>query len=211
VCNLVPVKPRRRIFFDIAHLVAAAALLAGCERIVDPALPSDAVPFVPPPVYARWWSETESCSGLSGSFASVKWDVVPSVAAFQLNGETVSGYWTEGSNSIVLAAGSRLDGQVVRHEMLHALNRVSGHPRADFLERCGGIVSCTTQCIADGGSVPVINPALPVISPDSLDVKVELVPVAPGLAIDSGAFTMIISVHNPANHSIAASLPQLTG
>ena len=130
---------------------------------------------------------------------------------FQLNGETVSGYWTEGSNSIVVAAGVRLDGAVVRHEMLHALTRTSGHSRADFLERCGGVVSCTSQCVTDAGTVPTIDPALPVVSPDSLDVTVELAPALPSLAVDSGAFTMIISVHNPANHSIVAALPQLTG
>jgi hypothetical protein len=188
-----------------------AALLAGCERIVDPALPTDAVAFTPPPVYTRWWAMTEACSGLSGSLASVKWDVVENTSDFQLNGETVSGYWTAGSNTIVIAAGVRLDGSVVRHEMLHALVRVSGHPRAYFLEHCGGVVSCTNQCVADGGTVPKIDHSLPVVSPDSLDVTVELVPASPSPAIDSGAFTMIVSVHNGANHGIIANLPQLTG
>ena len=211
LCNLVRVKHSHRIFFDIAHLLTAATLLAACERIVDPALPADAVPFTPPSVYTRWWAMTESCSSRSGSLSSVKWLVVPNTSDFQLNGETVSGYWTQGSNSIVIAAGVRLDGDVVRHEMLHALARTSGHSRADFLDRCGGVVSCTSQCVADAGTVPTIDPGLPVVSPDSLDVTVELVPTLPSLAIDSGAFTMILSVHNPANHSIVASLPQLTG
>jgi hypothetical protein len=204
-------KHRGRFVFDILHLFLAATLVAACEQIVDPALPTDAIAFTPPPLYTRWWAMTESCSGKNGSLSSVKWDVVPNTSDFLLNGETVSGYWTEGSNSIVVAAGVRLDGAVVRHEMLHALTRTSGHSRADFLERCGGVVSCTSQCVTDAGTVPTIDPALPVVSPDSLDVTVELAPAQPSLAVDSGAFTMIISVHNPANHSIVAALPQLTG
>jgi hypothetical protein len=207
----VRVKHTRRIFFDITQLAMAATLLAACERLVDPALPSDAVAFNPPPVYTRWWAMTEACAGHSGSLASVKWDVVPNTSDFQLNGETVSGYWTEGSNSIVLAAGVRLDGSVVRHEMLHALTRTSGHPRVDFLEHCGGVVSCTSQCVSDGGPIPAVDPSLPLISPDSLSVTVELVPALPSLLIDSGAFTVIVSVRNPANRSILAALPQLTG
>jgi hypothetical protein len=189
----------------------AVTLFAACERIVDPALPGDALAFTPPSVYTRWWTMTESCSGKQGSLQAITWDVVPNVSDFQLNGETVSAYWTEGSNSIVIAAGVQRDGEVVRHEMLHALTRTSGHSRTYFLDRCGGIVSCTSQCVKDGGAIPTIDPALPVVSPDSLSVTVELDPALPSLAIDSGAFTMIVSVHNPANHSIVAALPQLTG
>jgi hypothetical protein len=194
---------------DIVHLLMAASLLAACERIVDPALPSDAVTFNPPPEYTRWWAMTESCSGRSGSLASVKWDFVPGTDLLKLNGATVTSYWTAASNSIVLAEGVRLDGSIVRHEMLHALTRASGHPRADFLERCGGVVNCSTQCIADGGAVPKIDFTDPVVTADSLEVGITLVPSVPSLAIDSGSFTMILSVHNPANHAVVAAVPEV--
>ncbi|MGH9420040.1 MAG: hypothetical protein ACRD3J_08710 [Thermoanaerobaculia bacterium] len=200
----------KRRLVDIVHLLLAATALAACEHIVDPALPSDAVAFAPPPVYTRWWAETEACSGQTGSLTGITWDVVPNTSDFQLNGETVSGYWTEASNSIVLAAAVRLDGQVVRHEMLHALTRSPGHPRVDFLEHCGGIVSCTSQCLT-GGPYPTVDNSLPVVSPDSLVVNISLVPDAPSPAIDSGAFTVVVSVHNPFNRSIIAALPQVTG
>jgi hypothetical protein len=208
LCNLVRVKRR---LVDLVHLFMAATLLAACERvIVDPALPSDAVMFNPPPEYTRWWAMTEQCSGRSGSLASITWDFVPHTTDLQLNGETVTSYWTQASNSIVLADAVRLDGSVVRHEMLHALTRASGHPRGDFLDRCGGVVSCSTKCVADGGDVPKIDAAIPVVPVDSLNVALSLVPSAPSLAIDSGSFTMIISVRNSASHSVVAALPPLT-
>jgi hypothetical protein len=180
----------------------AATLVAACEHIVDPALPTDAVPFTPPSVYTRWWAMTQSCSGRSGSLSSVKWNVVPNTADFQLNGETVTSYWTEASNSIVIASAKRLDGSIVRHEMLHALTRAPGHSRIDFLELCGGIVTCTSRCVADGGPIPAIDPALPHISPDSLDVNIQLVPAQPSMGIDSGAFTLVVSVHNHATNGV---------
>src|SRR5512140_245269 len=116
----------------------AAVFAAACERIVDPAFPPTATQFVPPPVYDRWWAMTASCAGVTGSLSKVSWYVVPGVTEFQLKGQTVSGYWTQGSNSIVVADSSRLDGSVIRHEMLHALIRGTGHPRSAFLEKCAG-------------------------------------------------------------------------
>ena len=59
-----------------------------------------------------------------------------------MSGREVGGYWTPGSNSIVLAGNGVLEGSFVRHEMLHALTRApKGHKREDFLDKCGGVVS----------------------------------------------------------------------
>ena len=134
------------------QLIAAVAFATACERIVDPALPSTAAVFVAPPVYTRWWALAESCTGVRRPLANVTWFVVPGVSLFQLGDQDVSGYWTAGSNRIVLADNSRLDGAVVRHEMVHALIRTSGHPRSTFLEKCAGLVSCTAECVADAGA-----------------------------------------------------------
>ena len=95
--------------------------LNGCDRLVDPKLPSDAELFTPPPVYSTWWRMTEACSGLSGSLDAVTWYKTDEVVHDVRTGEVVAGYWTAGSNSIVLTSTVMLDGGTVRHEMLHAL------------------------------------------------------------------------------------------
>src|SRR5688572_6639568 len=109
--------------------VAAVIGLAACRSLVDPDLPADARQFAPPAVYARWWAMTEACSGLSGDLSSVSWFVVPGVTTVSLNGIEVDGYWSLGSNRIVIAEAGMLAGGKVRHEMLHALLQRRGHPR----------------------------------------------------------------------------------
>jgi len=189
------------------QLIAVAVFATACEHhIVDPALPSTAIAFVPPPVYAKWWATTESCSGVTGSLASVTWYVVPGVSEFQLKRETVSGYWTEASNTIVIADSSQFDGSVVRHEMLHALIRTSGHPRSAFLERCAGVVSCTSQCVADAGPAPKLSVTPPTVPADSLEIGLQLSPDPPSVGIDGGVFSLIVSVRNPTDHPVVASL-----
>ena len=130
--------------------VAAVAFLAACGNLVDPDLPANAEQYTPPPVYARWWSMTQSCSGLSGDLSAVTWFMVPGVSTVLLNGKTVEGYWSLAGNRIVIAGAGRLAGGIVRHEMLHALMKAAGHPRAKFLGECGGVVYCTEACISDG-------------------------------------------------------------
>jgi hypothetical protein len=193
------------------QLLAAVAFAAACERIVDPALPPTATVLVPPPVYEKWWTMTESCSGVTRRMSDVSWFVVPGVTQFQLNGEAVSGYWTEGSNRIVLADSSRLDGSVVRHEMLHALIKGSGHPRSAFLEKCAGLVSCTEQCVADAGAFPTVTFSAPRVPTDSIDVSVQLVPGLPTATVDEGVFALIVTAQNRLSHPVTANLQSLGG
>lgn len=188
------------------QLVMAAAFATACERIVDPAFPPTATQFVPPSVYDRWWTMTESCSRASAPLAKISWYVVPGVSDFQFKGQTVSGYWTGGSNSIVLADSSQLDGSVVRHEMLHALVRTSGHPRSEFLQKCAGMVSCTSQCVADAGAAPTIDASVPTVPSDSIEVSLQLVPDQPSMAIDGGVFSLVVSARNPASHPVSVLL-----
>src|SRR5881398_372820 len=49
-------------------------LLLSC---LDAFAPAGAVPFTPPAVYRAWWTEIESCAGLSGDFDRVEWYEVP--------------------------------------------------------------------------------------------------------------------------------------
>ena len=100
-----------------------AALLfavAACQAsLTDPALPSGAVRFTPPGVYATWWAMTEQCSGTTGDMSDVSWYVVPGVDAILDGDITVVGYWSRISNRIVLAGAEQKDGGTIRHEMLH--------------------------------------------------------------------------------------------
>lgn len=210
-CDLCDVKAAWRNALFPVQLIAAVAFATACERIVDPALPSTATLFVAPPVYDKWWAMAESCSGVTRPLANVSWFVIPGVSLFQLGNQVVSGYWTAGSNRIVLADASRLDGAVVRHEMLHALIRISGHPRSAFLEKCAGIVSCAPECVADAGPAGTSNIAYPVVPPDSLDISIQILPDPPTLGVDNGVFSVIVSARNRAPFPVNVSLPLVGG
>ena len=162
--------------------------------------------FTPPPVFARWWAMAEACSGTTGSLESVAFYVVPNAASFQRNNAAVLGYWTSGGNQIVLAGNASLDGGNVRHEMLHALLRVGGHPRDQFLEKCGGTVDCGIECIADAGAAPAADPAALSVAPTALAVTVDVAPSAPTTSQDGGFFTVTVNVRNSATRPVIARL-----
>jgi hypothetical protein len=173
-----------------------------CTSITDPPLDPRAVPLQPLPVYARWWSMVESCSGLQGSLSDVNWYQVPNSQTVDLTGDEVGGYWTLHSKSIVLAGELTEVGVIVRHEMLHALLRnVKGHPREYFLGRCGGVVSCASSCVKDAGPAPNDATAERVTS-DVLKLFVSVVPNTPSSSVDGGVFTVIVTATNPNSHSI---------
>ncbi len=177
-----------------------------CTSITDPPLDPRAVPLQPLPVYARWWSMVESCSGLQGSMSDVSWYQVPGTQTLDLAGDEVSGYWTQHSNSIVLAGEATLAGVVVRHEMLHALLRnVKGHPREYFLERCGGVVSCASSCVTDAGPAPNVDWKTERVTSNVLKLFVSVVPNAPISSVDGGVFTVIITATNPNSHAIVVT------
>ena len=122
--------------------VALVACIS-CDYLVDPPLPPDAARFVPPGVYARWWAMVESCSGFSRPLGDVEWYSAPGQLTNPSNSrEAVEGYYSRASNRIVLLSRNTIAGGTVRHEMLHALLRVGGHPRSAFLQSCGGLVDC---------------------------------------------------------------------
>lgn len=159
-----------------------------------------------PDVYSRWWAMTEACSGVSGALSDVSFFRIPHVDSFTRDGRSVLGYWTSAGNQIVLAEGASLDGGNVRHEMLHALLRVGGHPRDQFLEKCLGTVDCGTDCIADAGAAPAPDPAALPLAASGFEVTVAVVPSAPSSTVDDGFFTVTVSVHNPLAHDVVARL-----
>jgi len=130
-------------------------LMAACTNVVEPALPSDAQEFSPPPVYSTWWNMTQACSALTGSLGAVTWYQTNTVVYDTHSGDVIAGYWEPGSNRIVLTSSVMMDGGIVRHEMLHALIRKGGHPRGQFLGNCSGTVVSTgvRNRFVDGTSI----------------------------------------------------------
>jgi hypothetical protein len=140
-------------------VLTTAFMLAACHTLTDPALPVAATSFTPPPVYSRWWTMVEQCSGLSGSLAAISWFVVPGNSVNDGTDSEVSGYWSKASNRIVLADAFRTNGPLVRHEMLHALIQDVGHPASYFQQQCAGIVVCVKSCLTSGSAVARMSAA----------------------------------------------------
>lgn len=182
--------------------------LAACRTPTTP-LPSGAERFDPPAVYAEWWGLTEACSGLTGDFSRVAWYRVPNTATIPFGeaGALVNGLWEGDGNRIILGGDNLEEGDLVRHEMLHALLRQGGHPRTMFIGRCRGTVVCTGPCITDGGPAAAPDPLAMPVAPKFLRVGVEIVPTAPGGHVNDGYFMMVVSARNPTQFPVIAQLP----
>lgn len=150
--------------------------------------------MTPPRPYASWWATTEACSERQGRFDDVEWYVVPDAKSFSVRGKDYNGVWYE-SNAIVIAGGSLLDGKLVRHEMLHALNRGDGHSK-DFVTRCGGIVACVNDCAAEAGEPDMPAATAPEIPTSGLELVLGVSPGDPSVARDSGWVVIQVSVRN---------------
>jgi hypothetical protein len=138
--------------------------------------------------------------------SAVSWYTIPGGSLINLDGDLVAAYWSPSSNRIVVASDFVLQGVTIRHEMLHALLERTGHSRSQFLERCGGVVSCPVQCVSDAGALPPLDPSTPRVTPDGLDIGVEMQPANPSPREEDGVFTVIVTARNPATHSVAVPL-----
>lgn len=188
--------------------VVAAVLLAvlGCGDATAP-LPQGATEFTPPSQYAFWWSMTEECSGLTGDMSAIRWYAVPYTAAL---GKDVDGLYYTTSHRIILLADSISSGQVVRHEMLHALGAEPGHPAKYFQDRCQGAVNCSSACISDGGARPPVDSTGPIVSPGQLDLTAFTNPDTP-TAGDSSWLALTIQVRNPHPYPVRVALTEVFG
>ncbi|MEO6528813.1 MAG: hypothetical protein ABIP93_19505 [Gemmatimonadaceae bacterium] len=178
--------------------------VSACELTTEP-LPTDAVLFEPPAVYARWWKMTEACSGRSGDLAALRWYRVQS-SSVTYNRRSFAGFWSANENWIVLARGQDDNGAAVRHEMLHALIQGSGHPRAEFLEACASLVACSSECIADGEPWRAPQQEYVVFPPDSLEVDSE----AQLLARETDGqrwLRLQLTVRNPRGRAVLITAP----
>lgn len=196
----------RRAAFALSLLVVAGVLSA-CSTITDPALPPGAAAFSPAAVYSRWWAMTEACSGVTGSLAAVSWYETTGILRDPDNGKVIDGYWSSASNRIVLSADAKMDGAVVRHEMLHALIRQAGHSRAQFLGRCAGVVSCSLACVDDAGSPPAPAPGTTQVLPGALTLGILVSPKSPTSTQDEGFFTVTVTATNPSSKPVQVLLP----
>lgn len=123
-----------------AVLVIACLAAPACAPPTAP-LPAGAVRYAPnPEQVAIWWREVEDCSGLKGDLSRINFYLVPDAATFEWDGREVIGLWMERDNRIVLAGDFAFRDRNVRHEMLHALTRIPGHPVEYFVHRCGTLV-----------------------------------------------------------------------
>ena len=121
----------RRLALTV-RLVGAAGLLAaltGCG--FDPV---GDVPLDPPPIYREWFAKTEACSGRMGSFDRLRWSVIEG-HSFSCSSGECAGHWRT-NHHIFLAGDWVMDEMVVRHEMLHDLLGVTGHPDPPFGDGC---------------------------------------------------------------------------
>lgn len=191
---------KRRLGFVVLTLYVIA-----CSGSVEPQ-PSNSQQYSSPPVYQLWWGMVEACSGRSAPLGDVKWYIVPGADSLSDGHDEVAGYWSSSDNHIVLIQSGKFNGPLVRHEMLHALVRVNGHPLKDFIERCGGIVDCRVVCAQDAGAPPAPDSSVPRVSPDSLRLGIEIQPQTPDVNLYDGYFTVAVTATNPASHAIVVPL-----
>jgi hypothetical protein len=176
---------------------AAAVTLLGCAYLTDP-LPDRATRFDPPAAYTLWWNLTTACAGVNRPMSSVKFYTVPSESDL---GPNVTGKWYESGNRIVLVSRYRMEGALVRHEMLHSLVRVGGHERRHFLEKCGG----QTSCVSDAG--PTSIPDERIVQPGRLQLSLSVVPVPTRRSQNDGRFVIRVSARNPDPVTVVVSVP----
>ena len=190
------------------RLLVAAIAATACEQPTGIPFPPNAVPFSPPSVYREWWTLTEECSGRQGSYDAISWWVLPN--AVTLPGtDGLNAAWFDNGNRIIIAGGAEgiEAGDLVRHEMLHALLRNGSHPRDMFVQKCGGVVVCIDECLTDAGPAPPPDVIAKPESASVLTVSVEVLPASPSSATWDGYFMMIIRAQNPAAYPILVQLP----
>jgi hypothetical protein len=82
--------------------------------------------------------------------------------------------------------------------MLHALVGRAGHPREQFGDRCGGIVTCTGECQREAGALTQVPANAMEIDAADLDVTVSVVPSKTfGLYENGGWFAYVVTATNP--------------
>jgi len=200
-------KTKLRGILEVASIIAVIE----CASITDPPFPAGAVAMRPPRAYALWWQLTESCSNRSGVLDRIRWYLVPGSTSITVGGHQYQGFWFPQSSVIVLAGKEVLDGQLVRHEMLHALTGPL-HARQYFIDACGGVVACDEECIIDaGGPAGTPDTTASVVPVSVVVASSHTDPASPSLAHDSGWVAITVSARNPRPAGVWALLSPIPG
>ena len=107
----------------LTRVFLLAVALVGCHHPLEPWQEIDlskAEKVEPSAQYVAWWSELETCSGLSGDIHGVAFYVVPNDSTIQVGSESYWGYWIKDGNRIVLAGAHAYSEKLVKHEEMHA-------------------------------------------------------------------------------------------
>jgi hypothetical protein len=176
-------------------------LVACAERGIT--YPADAHRFVAPAQYRPWWQVTESCTGRMGRLEDIAWYVVPATSFNALTVEgtrDVQGLYDPTNRRIVIAEGSVADGQLVRHEMAHALSGVTGHPPSVFGGNCAGVLACEDLCASEAVA-PIAADTVVLAGTLALTVAVE--PASLRGKETGGWLTVIVSLENRSARAVA--------
>lgn len=123
----------------LALFIALAA--TACVSIVDTELttPPDAMRGDPPAVYATWYAQTETCTGVTGDFGRVRWFTVPGERWW----DPVWSQYVIGTfrlpHDIYVAESHIANIDVVKHEAIHDLLQGGAADDPRF-GQCSGIV-----------------------------------------------------------------------
>lgn len=189
------------------------ASMFACASATAP-VPEQAKSIAPLPQYALWWSMTEACSGIRGDMSRIKWFSHPDrpLASDPQSDSPVAGEYYYDSKSVVLVESQLSNPTIVRHEMLHALMGIRGHPAAQFRDACGGTVNCVDACARSVGSVPVAPPDADVVTVDSLRVLATVAPSRISKSSDTdGWFSLTMEVTNPLARPVWVRLQPMDG
>ena len=120
-------------------VVGVAALVTACALMSPLPLRGFEVPASwgygrvrPSPQYREWWREAEECSGLSGSFDTVRWYVVLTPGFILDRAGPSAGFVIRPTRSVYLASRFAHRKDLVKHEALHLLLGRGGHPSPPF-------------------------------------------------------------------------------
>jgi hypothetical protein len=176
-------------------VVLAAAMLA-CDAPTAPLVefPERALPWSAPAQYGFWWTLTEACAGRQGDMRDVQWYLWRG-GPILLGGKWYDGYWWQDGSRILLSEESSDDGAVVRHEMLHQLLQVEGHPSEYFDGRCGGVVS-GTGAPSDAGADPTLVARARDAGPEMLTISLSTLPSRPRASVNDGWFVLDVQAAN---------------
>lgn len=187
-------------------LSALLSLALACSGATEPHVALGAIQITPPATYPLWWRLTQTCSGLTGDYASVQWYVVPNTTTIPYQGQDVDAYWISNPDRIVLADARRNDGRIVRHEMLHALRHANGHPRDAYLTACGGVVACDGVCALEAGGYDSPPDNAPVLQPSDVSPRVDVFAPLPAEVSDTGSVAVLITITNPRTEPVWVKL-----